>query len=644
MYFINYYSYNYAFIKIFNNNWFNKFYKNKNVFNLSVYTFFLYNTFYFYKHPTPFIKNIFLQSLHAFKKKRKNKHKPKKIRIRKKLLLRFFRYRRRFRRRPKNFKRFRIHIKLFKLKLKKRRRFNFWNYYYFNQPLFDSRFLFFYNFYYKFKFFKELKFKKILKKKFVKTSFNPFFKKKHFYTDLFKLKNLSINKHSLINTSYLNSEFFLLKRFHFKFKKLNFRKFKFNTLFKNFIKLKKINLFYKRKSKFFFKKRFNRFHHVRSLIFNKTLQKKLYKTLKDFPNFFKYYYIYNLTNSFFCHKLFFVNFCYKHSFLNKNSIKLRLKLRKSKKKRIKKIKTIAYKSNYMINLRRSNFVKLNYKKSLYQSFLSKFLFFFKFSHNIYFNSSVTINSVYSRIKYNFFLKKIKKKLFFLNLIKLNRTFDNEVINPQYNNYSPIYNLPKIFIRKFKKLFKKKHYKKYKKYLQYYLISSLELLFKKKFFFKRLNSNFFKNPKFSKQFKIRKLKKIFWRIKKLSISRRNKFNLREILEIIFYSFYFKDISLLKSWFLRNYYKLYYKRQKSFLNLFHVLLKNAFYSYKDIFALKGFYFFMKGKINVSSNAKKKRFNFKIESSNKSTKYQKIDFQQGVIKVKSGSSGLLMILSYT
>ena len=74
-----------------------------------------------------------------------------------------------------------------------------------------------------------------------------------------------------------------------------------------------------------------------------------------------------------------------------------------------------------------------------------------------------------------------------------------------------------------------------------------------------------------------------------------------------------------------------------------MNDIFESYRDIFKIKGFYFLLKGKIGVTSNAKKKTVKFVIGSSNKSKKNQKMDFQQSVVKSLSGSLGVSMILTY-
>jgi hypothetical protein len=74
-----------------------------------------------------------------------------------------------------------------------------------------------------------------------------------------------------------------------------------------------------------------------------------------------------------------------------------------------------------------------------------------------------------------------------------------------------------------------------------------------------------------------------------------------------------------------------------------MNDIFENYKNTFKIKGYYFLLKGKVGVTSNAKKKTVKFIIGSSNKSKKNQKMDFQQGVVKSLSGSLGVSMILTY-
>ena len=76
---------------------------------------------------------------------------------------------------------------------------------------------------------------------------------------------------------------------------------------------------------------------------------------------------------------------------------------------------------------------------------------------------------------------------------------------------------------------------------------------------------------------------------------------------------------------------------------MVINDIFESYKNTFQIKGLFFIIKGKVGVTSNAKKKTIKFVVGSLNKSSKSQKIDFQQNVVKSLSGSLGVSVILTY-
>lgn len=243
----------------------------------------------------------------------------------------------------------------------------------------------------------------------------------------------------------------------------------------------------------------------------------------------------------------------------------------------------------------------------------------------------------------FLLKKIKKKIFFFKFLKLTKKLTKNINNYVYNNYYPIYNSSYFLVKKFKKIFKSLFFKKYFNSFQFYIISYFEFIFNKNIFIKPVNNSIYKRIFYKKKLKLKRIYKIYYKNKFSVLSRNNKFNLFEILEIILYSFYHKDVYILKNWFLRNFVKIHYTNQRKFLSFFKIIITDVFETYKHIFGIQGFYFFIKGKVGVTSNAKKKTIFFRIGPLNKSSKNQRIDFQQGVVKASSGTSGLLMILTY-
>lgn len=278
-----------------------------------------------------------------------------------------------------------------------------------------------------------------------------------------------------------------------------------------------------------------------------------------------------------------------------------------------------------------------YKYEFYKILLYNLIKFSKFSNNLIFNNFLSFYDP------NFFLKiKFKKKLKFINLFNFNNNF-TILNNRLFNNYFPVYNSSKIIKKKFKNIFKSIRYKFFVKSIHYYVISMFEILLNRKFFLRAVNNNFFKLKRFKSYFRYKQLYKIFLKNKKLSYYRKINFNLMELIEVLFYSFYHKDLIMFKFWFLKNFRKIHYTRQKNFLVFLKIIITDIFEHYKHIFNIQGFYIVVKGKVLVTSNAKKKTVRFRVGPLNKTSKNQKIDFQQGVVKAPSGSSGLLIILTY-
>jgi hypothetical protein len=537
--------------------------------------------------------NIFFFIVRFFKKKKKKK---KKIKIRKRKFMRFRRFRR-FRR----FKKLRKHIKVFKLKKLKKRKVS--------QTLFDSNYLYFYNYFNRYVLSKNFVLKNTLMFRDISTvlvGINTFIQFKHL------LKNIPCN------TVLSNFTFFFVKVSFLKLSlNLNKNKKRFKNIFLKNTLNKKINknLFIK---KYFIKIRF--------------FKRFLIQNIKWYNLYFFYTSTFLVKDNFFTRKEKFLKKIKKYRWKKKRFFIKNKLFRKKKQTRWKRRRYIFKK----INSQKQTTV---FKKEVYKIFIYNLLNFSKFNPNFFINvASFYWNPAFLKKK-NFMKKRFRKKLVLFNFLRLKN------IKPifLYNNYFPIYNSNRFLIKRFKKIFKSFFLKKYFNSLQYYVIAFFERFLSKKFFIKSVNYNFFKKKKYKKRLKFYRIYKIFIKNKHSVLSKKNRFNLIEILEIILFSFYSKDLFLLKNWFLRNFRKLHHKNQKNFLSLFKVLITDVFETYRSVFGIKGFYFIIKGKVGVTSNAKKKRILFRIGPLNKSSKNQKIDFQQGVVKASSGSSGLLMILTY-
>ncbi len=76
----------------------------------------------------------------------------------------------------------------------------------------------------------------------------------------------------------------------------------------------------------------------------------------------------------------------------------------------------------------------------------------------------------------------------------------------------------------------------------------------------------------------------------------------MIEIIWYSFEFKDLNILSNWLTKTLSQINLKNHKKFLNLFISVLKNNVNDYQNFLKINGF-FKIKGKIALTGNAKKK-----------------------------------------
>ena len=610
-YFFNNILIKYLFKTLYLNKMYNTLFNNYFLFNCCFYNYYIENIYFFFKQLSNDKNHFFWFFIRTFKKKKKKK-------IKKKRKKKFFKFK--FKRRRFKFKRFRKHTKSFKFKKKKIRKENFNN----------LNLIFYYNYISKINNVKKINLKKTFKYKIknnflenntIKTSKSFYKKNILFIFSMIKNKNKKIFYYKkVIKNLKLN--------FNMKFFKLNYFKFKF--------KLKKIK-----------KYRFIKILRKINFIF----LKNFYKTYGLFYNFFFNIY-YNIILSKFFKKL---NTYYFYKNIKLITKKKRKIIKRKKRWFSVKNKFFKIKKKYRYNVRTLFYKKHNIKKysvnkynplllkEFYKILFQSLLFNFKLTPSIFMFNSFSKYNIYNFSKLynskNMLIKFLKKNYRFFN------TFKNDSINSLtiYNNHTPIYILKNTFIKKFRKIFKSYFSKKFSNHIYYYIIPMFEYFSKKKVFIKSFNLNIYKKKKYKKFFLYKRLLKIFKRNKAFVISRSIHFNIYELCEIILYSFYRKDAYLILNWFLRNFKDTHFTGHKSFLTFFKMVMNDIYESYKNTFRVKGFYFIIKGKVGVTSNAKKKTVKFVIGSISRSTKSQKIDFQQSVVKSISGSLGVSMILTY-
>lgn len=88
---------------------------------------------------------------------------------------------------------------------------------------------------------------------------------------------------------------------------------------------------------------------------------------------------------------------------------------------------------------------------------------------------------------------------------------------------------------------------------------------------------------------------------------------------------------------------FKNHKKFLTFFQNLVKKHSNVFIDILKIKGFFFDIRGKVGVTGSSKKRHIFFKIGNLGKSTKSDKIEFNQNLVRTYSGVLGLTYIISY-
>ena len=328
---------------------------------------------------------------------------------------------------------------------------------------------------------------------------------------------------------------------------------------------------------------------------------------------------------------------YKLDFLQQD----KLQIEKFKKEQEQHYSLIYDLKNYTLLKSGSFFKKID--TTLYNNLVNTNfykIFFYKLIRTLKFNSQIYTFSNFN--KYNLYLSLNNDLSEVISFFKQNIF----VINNRswlYNNYTPIYLLSKKISKKFQKKFKPYFNKKFNNYIYYYVIPFFENFLNKKIFIKNININVFNKNKYKKILFLKNMKEIFFKNKILIISKSVNFNLTELIEIVLYSFFRKDVILLMSWFIKNFKDIHFTQHKNFLIFFKIIVDDVFENYQDFFRLKGFYFILKGKIGITSNAKKKRVQFSLGSLSRSKKSQKVDFQQNVVKSLSGSIGVSMLLSY-
>lgn len=315
------------------------------------------------------------------------------------------------------------------------------------------------------------------------------------------------------------------------------------------------------------------------------------------------------------------NFLIKNIIINKNIIKIT---------NLNKPTTFDKQYSLIIDFYKNT--KINkYNTIIFNNIFIKTKFYKKYFYNKY-----NLNTNFKK----FFVKKIiyifyifyKFYYIFVTYFSINNSFKNYNKIKNLKTYLKIFNLNKKnkLINSLKTRFN---------FIKYYLIFmkySLEKLNKNKFFIQIINLNKKKNKFFFKTFNI---KIYFYYFKK----NFKNINLISFIKMINYFLISKDLFILNDWFVKNVEILEFRNHKKFFTF----LKNFFHKNESIFLnfynIKGFFFDIRGKVGVAGNSKKRHFYFYIGKINNSSKINKMDYMQSIIKTHTGCLGVTFILNY-
>lgn len=266
-------------------------------------------------------------------------------------------------------------------------------------------------------------------------------------------------------------------------------------------------------------------------------------------------------------------------------------------------------------------------------------------------------SIKSKINYNFFLKYllfINDFLIFNNFKKNYSFFSNRYLISNlnlfniftknnfknnfkiYNNYYPIFFCNDTVYTSFFNNLKKNYNLNYIYLTNKLIISFFEKNFQKNIFLKINNNrlNKFKNIYFNN---------IINDYKNYKPVYLKNFSLLDFIEILWYSFFLKDLNMLSEYVTRLMETLNFKNHKKFINFFQNFISKYSGLFIDVLQIKGFFFDIRGKVGVTGSSKKRHIFFKFGSLSKSSKDFKINYNQNLVRTYSGVLGLTYILCY-
>ena len=254
------------------------------------------------------------------------------------------------------------------------------------------------------------------------------------------------------------------------------------------------------------------------------------------------------------------------------------------------------------------------------------------------NYFINANDFYTINKKYFNLTKLK--YFNVNSIfskKLDELLNKKFYHKNhffYSNYYPVFllknNLNDIFIKKFSFFYSGG----YNMYLNNFIILFLENILKKSLFIKLINNSFYESYNWY-------LNSILNEYKFYKPIYFKSYETSDFIKILWYSFFFKDISIFSKWVSIFMETLNFKNHKKFLLFFNNFIKKYSTVFEDVLKVKGFFFDIRGKVGVTGSSKKRHLTIKFGRLNKFSKKNKIDYDLKLVRTYSGVMGLTYII---
>ncbi len=366
----------------------------------------------------------------------------------------------------------------------------------------------------------------------------------------------------------------------------------------------------------------------------------------------------------------------KFSFLNSASVIFFLKKRKSS---FKKIFYCNFKNskNIFTNLRKTTFFeniiflksllkflmilkfKFRKKKNFLFSKFSRNRFMFMFSGLIFYKltpkflSDTTFDFSFS----DFFLKNFFFKNFFSNnsITTENNLFSNNFLNSHFyscffnnvkfagevninlTNYTPTVLIGDFLKKKIISKINMSYVPNFYRYVYFGVANLIEFFLKKKIFIKI----FSKSQQDS--FVIDFVEMLALKNKSMQSRIGRGFFLHEMLDILYTTFFHKDLNFLIKWFVKTMYRINFLNHKKFISIFKQIVTNNSDFFLKKNGIRGFFFDIRGKVGVTGNSKKRHFSFYVGDFSKTSKKYKFDYQFDTVNTYTGALGITMYLCY-